>query len=157
MKNYRPAPGVLRILVIVFAVISGVLSATFGALGINSRSESITLLESKSQAEIELTRLLLAAGNQQQRKQAAMMDLDQLRLERYGFILMAANIVITLVSCACVEVSRGWMAAVLMLMAPVGPAIIMPVSLIFTALFVPTALVSFLVWRRKPLPEKRDD
>jgi hypothetical protein len=147
--KWRPAPAVLRILIILLALAAGFVSATFGVIGALNRNGDIKKLE-ENPGMGELAQLLAQLGTEEDRQKAARLNLDTLKAERFAFLVMIGNLVVAIIACILVEKSRGWMAGILMVMAPIGPAIVMPFSLVFTGLFALPALLSFLVWRRRP-------
>jgi len=141
-RTWRPAPGVLRVLVILLAIAAGIVSSVFGVIGAVNRSQNIEQLEKPGMAEF--AQALAQLGSQ---KDAARVDLDTLRHDRFGFFIMIGNLAVAVIASILIERSLGWMAFVLLALAPIGPAILMPVTLLFTSLFFLAALGSLCVWR----------
>jgi hypothetical protein len=148
-RKFRPAPGVLRILVIIFALLAGAISGSFGVYGAINRTSDIRTMEENP----NLVQVREYTDWEGQRK-VEYITVDKLRCDRVGLFLMIANFGLAIVACVCVETSRGWMAGILMVLAPIGPAIVQPATLLFTGLFIPTAIAAFVVFRRKAPPEE---
>jgi hypothetical protein len=148
----RPAPAVLRILAIIFVIIAALPGAVYGTIGAINRTEDIN----RADANPVLTDLsryeLYQKGTQADKEMADRMDYSNLLRERFGFLLLIGGLAVAIVACVFIEFSRGWMAGILLLLVPIGPAFILPITLVFTCLFVPIAILSFFVWRRNPLP-----
>ena len=141
-RRSRSANLALRVIVIVLAVLAGLVSAVPGVVGTITRTETIATCQDKNTGGIVKYQDKIMPTEEAE---------DLARHERIAFILMVVNLGLAIVCAIAAGLSRGWMGGVLMLLAPVGPAIIEPITLVFTCLFVPAAIVSFFVWPRRAI------
>jgi hypothetical protein len=148
-KGKLPAHLGLRIPIIVVAILAGLLSGVLGFIGMQTRNENIEYIE-KNQKEVELAKEIARLRNDKEAKEKLeRVDIDVQKRERQAMYLMMAGFAISLAASAFVWLSRGSLAGILLLIAPIGPAVIAPITLVFTFLFIPPGIAAFFVWPRK--------
>src|SRR5262249_28519360 len=143
-----PAPLALRIPVMAFAILAGLISGGCGAIGAHAKTQDLELLR-KDPNTFELVRLLSLETGGVNARLANELTEDKLIRDRQAFYIMMVDLGVALAAAVFIFLSRGWIGGLLLLLAPIGPAIILPRTLFATFLFIPTAVSCFFVWKRK--------
>jgi hypothetical protein len=146
-QKWRFAPLSLRIPVMAFAILSGLLSGIIGIVG--ERAVNFDWLGLGQPVVLDNGVNGTSLGD------LMVVDPLQRERERRAYHLMIGGFVVALVAASCVFLSRGWVGGLLLLAAPIAPAILLPGSLCFTFPFIPAAVSCFFVRQKRVIPRRR--
>jgi hypothetical protein len=143
-----PAPMWLRIVAMVLVVITGLISVGMGTFLVFRRMSDIDYVKTH-EGEVKLAKALADSLGGDAKKEAERLDIAVLSRELTAAWLMVASIIVVVGACVAVAMSRGWIGGLAMLVAPIPPACLAPITLVFTFPLFLGAIPCFFAWRRR--------